>query len=350
MSNVVPFPPRSSAAQTAGRHLAARLLERPPACSHAVQFYDDPGFLVDTVAQFVLHGLDAGHSVLAIATAEHTDGLIERLGKARVASALAEKRLVLADADALLARFMVGGQMSAPAFRSTLDLVLRDLPAAAAGRPWRAFGEMVDRLWQQGHATAALQLEEAWCSLCDELGIALLCGYAMSNFYKQAESQRFHEVCRLHSHVLPTEKFTRQAVSDFDQLREISLLEQRERLLQGEVFYREQLERALRELSPDNVLPGAGVSTCEDVAPPPSERAARLLRAASDLLEHASEIAAIARELSSRYSQQTAGGDVARLNAALERLQHAAAQLPCVGRGPTLDEASGLFSPNARPR
>ena len=345
MSNVVPFPPRSSATHSPGRHLAAPLLERPPACSHAVQFYDDHAFLVDTVAQFVQHGLDAGDSVLAIATPEHTDALIERLGKARVASALTGKQLVLADADALLARFVVAGEICVPAFTSALELVLRDLPRAAAGGPLRAFGEMVDRLWQQGNAAAALQLEESWCTLCDELEIALLCGYAMGNFYKQDESQRFHEVCRLHSHVLPTERFTRQAGSDFDRLREISLLEQRERLLQGEVFYREQLERALRELSQRSV-------TCaDDRVYLASERAACVRRAARDLLEPAAEIAAIAQDLSARHPQPTASDGVARLNGALERLRHAAARLSPDGDGFSRDESSaGALSPSSRPR
>jgi len=345
VSNVVPFPPRSSMPQAAGRHLAARYLERPPSGSHAVQFYDDHGFLVETVAQFMIHGLDAGHSVLAIATPEHTDGIIERLGKARVASALAEKRLVLADADALLSRFVVGGDVSVPAFAGALDFVLRELPAAAAGAPFRAFGEMVDRLWQQGQASAALQLEETWCRLCDERKIALLCGYAMRNFYKHDESQRFHEVCRLHSHVLPTERFARQAGSDFDRLREISLLEQRERLLQAEVFYREQLERTLRELSQQGVRGGASA------AGEALEHAAAALReAASELLAPATEIAAMARELSSRYAQQAQSGDVARLNAALERLQQATARLQNHGDASLRAEATGALKPNAGPR
>jgi hypothetical protein len=299
-----------------------------------VQFYDDHGFLVDTVAHFIVHGLDDGQCVIAIATPEHTDGLIERLGKARVASALADKRLVLADTDAVLARFMVGGEVSIPAFANALDLLLRELPAVAAGSPLRAFGEMVDRLWQQGHAAAALQLEEAWCRLCDERKIALLCGYAMNNFYKQEESQRFHEVCRLHSHVLPTEKFARSAGSDFDRLREISLLEQRERLLQGEVFYRQQLERVLRERSH-----------------PASERSASLPRAARDLLEPAKEIIAIAHELSSRYSQLAVSDSIVRLTAALGRLEHASARLSNDAASPRCEEgSSAAITPNARQR
>jgi DcmR-like sensory protein len=347
VTNIVPFPSLASAPGRPGRHLAARFLERPPLCSHAVQFYDDADFLVETVAEFMRHGLDAGHSVLAIATPEHTDGIIERLGRTRVASALDERRLVLADADALLARFMVGGEISVPAFTGTIDLVMRDLPEAAAGGPLRAFGEMVDRLWQQGLATAALQLEEVWCRLCEERQLSLLCGYAMQNFYRQDESPRFHEVCRLHSHVLPTEKFARQPQSDFDRLREISLLEQRERLLEGEVFYREQLERALRELARNTELARAAAT------PPaaPGEQPATLRSAARELLEPATEILRLARELASRQPAGSAGDDISRLSVAVDRLQHAAARLELTGvaAGPR-EVTAGPITGSARRR
>ena len=348
MSNVVPFPPLAAAsAPSAGRHLAARFLEHPPACSHAVQFYDDHDFLVETVAAFIGHGLDSGHSALVVATPEHTDGIILRLGKDRVANALAEKRLMLADADALLARFMFGGELSPPACANALDVVLRELPAAAAGGPLRAFGEMVDRLWQHGQAEAAMQLEEVWCQICDEQKISLLCGYAMSTFYKQDESPRFHEVCRLHSHVMPTEKFARAAGNDFERLREISLLEQRERLLQGEVFYREQLERALRQLS----RPDAGADRASTPWLEGRNLTSDTLRAAArELLEPSAELIAIARTLLARQAEPGGADDLARLNAALERLQGAAARLHDASGTPPPEEASLELSAAARSR
>lgn len=328
MSNVVPFPPLAGAkVPRPSRHLAARFLERPPGSSHAVQFYDDHDFLLDTVAQFLVHGLNAGQSVLVIATAEHTDGLIDRLGKSRVSAALAVKQLVLADADAMLARFMVGGEISQQAFASTLDFLLRDLPDANYGKPLRAFGEMVDRLWQQGHALAAVQLEELWCKTCqDRPELSLLCSYSMGNFYKQDESPRFREVCQLHSHVLPTERFARADGGDFDRLREISLLEQRERLLQSEVFYREQLERTLRELSSSALPPAGALETQrESDAYALVDGAPRF--AAHELIEPSAELIAIARTLLARYADRASADELLRLNAASDRLQRAVARL-----------------------
>ena len=328
MSNVVPFPLLAGTrAASAGGHLAAGFLERPPAGTHAVQFYDDSDFLLQTVTQFLEHGLANGESALVVATARHTDAIIQRLGKANVASALAQRRLVLADADAMLARFMVAGEPSAAAFASVLGHVLRELPATAEGRRVRAFGEMVDRLWQEGQSAAAIRLEELWCTACDDRPIALLCAYCMSNFSRQRESPHFHEVCRLHSHVLPTERFARAEGNDFERLRRISVLEQRERLLQSEVFYRERLEGALRDMA-------------ERGAPAEQALEAALLRArdehagcrsalrgvAHELIEPAKELVAYAQALTSRAAPQEPS-ELARVNEAGERLLRALARL-----------------------
>ena len=74
---------------------------------------------------------------------------------------------------------------------------------AVGGRPRtvvRAFGEMVDVLWQDGHADAAIRLEILWNKLATKYGFALLCGYSMGNFYKKAE--QFQEICQQHTHVI----------------------------------------------------------------------------------------------------------------------------------------------------
>jgi hypothetical protein len=65
----------------------------------------------------------------------------------------------------------------------------------------RAYGEMVDVLWKDGREDAAIQLELLWNSLAGRYGFALLCGYAMGNFFKQTD--RFEEVCRQHTHIIP---------------------------------------------------------------------------------------------------------------------------------------------------
>ena len=47
-----------------------------------------------------------------------------------------------------------------------------------------AYGEMVDVLWKAGQDVAAIRLEMLWNKLAAMHDFALLCGYAMGNFYK----------------------------------------------------------------------------------------------------------------------------------------------------------------------
>ncbi len=67
----------------------------------------------------------------------------------------------------------------------------------------RAYGEMVDVLWKQGKADAAIRLEMLWNMLAQRYGFALLCGYSMGNFHK--DTKGFEAICREHTHVIARE-------------------------------------------------------------------------------------------------------------------------------------------------
>jgi DcmR-like sensory protein len=246
---VVPFPLAAAAPGRFCDHLGARLLERPPLHAHAVQFYDDEAFLIETVATFLEAGFLAGDAAIVIATAERTDALTSKLGAARVAEAVARGELILIDANAMLGRFMRGDKPSEPAFTEALGKILDPLTRAAPpARRVRAFGEMVDILWRQGKPQAAIELEALWSRAAARRELALLCAYSMGNFYRADSVPSFGDICRLHTHAMPTEAFVRQDGDEFERLREISLLEQRARLLHNEVQYRKEVEQALRQI------------------------------------------------------------------------------------------------------
>ena len=63
----------------------------------------------------------------------------------------------------------------------------------------RAYGEMVDVLWQNGQDVAAIRLEMLWNKLAATQAFSLLCGYAMGTFYKDSGLSDIH---RQHSHVV----------------------------------------------------------------------------------------------------------------------------------------------------
>jgi hypothetical protein len=258
LSNILHFPSAGAAPARDAGHLGSRLLSEPPPHAHAVQFYDDEPFLLETVGFFMRAGLAAGNLGVIIATPAHTEGILSQLGQDVRERALAGGELLLVDADAMLARFMRGDELDESAFEAAIERVFESLfgglhageraqnAAHARRRRVRAFGEMVDLLWKRGNPAAALRLEEYWNRVTDRHDLVLLCGYGMRNFYKADDTAPFGEVCRLHTHVMPTEHFAKAAGDVFERLREISVLEQRARSLESEVAYREVLEGALR--------------------------------------------------------------------------------------------------------
>src|SRR5688572_13807128 len=171
---------------------------------HAVQFYENDHSLFTTVAGFLSQGLIEEHPAVIIATAAHTGAILEQLSGRMIdvdkARGLGE--LVVLDAHQTLASFMVGDRPDAARFEASIGRVVSDLLKGRSNRTLvRAYGEMVDVLWKEGREDAAIQLELLWNGLAGRYGFALLCGYAMGNFFKQTD--RLEEICRHHTHVVP---------------------------------------------------------------------------------------------------------------------------------------------------
>jgi signal transduction histidine kinase len=251
MSSLIKFPvggaDHALVRSSGRRHVTAAVFDTPSSHTHAVQFYEDDGFLFDTVGHFLASGLQAGERVVAIATGDHRAGLTQRLHGAGFTDAVESGQLVVLDARESLSKFMIGDMPNADLFRDWIGRVMTGMQTGA--RPVarvRAYGEMVDVLWREGNSRAAVRLEELWNDAGKEHAFSLLCAYVMGNFYKEGDQAKFFEVCRNHSHVIPTERF-----SELDdpnaRLREISLLQQRARALETEIQHRAALESALRD-------------------------------------------------------------------------------------------------------
>jgi hypothetical protein len=107
--------------------------------------------------------------------------------------------LIMVDAAEMLSRFMHDGMPDAVRFR---DAMIPVIEQACRGRKEcviRAYGEMVDVLWQAGQTAAAIRLEMLWNQLAQTHSFALLCGYSMGHFYKDVGQ---HEILRQHTHLV----------------------------------------------------------------------------------------------------------------------------------------------------
>jgi PAS domain S-box-containing protein len=218
-------------------------------CNHAVQFYEDDRFLIETVVEFLAAGMLAGQSLVVIATEAHREAMAAGLGAAGhdVDGACFRGRLLFLDAEEALATFMNGGSPDADLFQATVGSVIDKSLRAAGTAGLRAYGEMVDVLWKAGNAEGALQLEDLWNALADRHQFSLLCAYSMGNFYQQSDMAGIQSVCGRHSHVMPAESFV-QLQSEDTRNREIARLQQQERALKTEIAERRKLEASLRDV------------------------------------------------------------------------------------------------------
>jgi len=214
---------------------------------HVVQFYDSDEFLGARVMSFLRVGLREREPLVLICTPEHRELFTGKLAQSGidVDAALRDGQLALLDARETLSKFMVSGMPDWHRFKGVVGGVLERALAAMPAPHVRAYGEMVDVLWREGQAAAALRLEEFWNDLGGIHAFSLLCAYRMGNFLREADGADFHHVCRAHTHVVPAESYPREGDDD-QRLREVSLLQQRARALETEIAQRKQLEEALR--------------------------------------------------------------------------------------------------------
>ncbi len=169
---------------------------------HLVQLYETEGVFMDTLEGFLVGGLRAGDSAIAIGTPAHLQALEHRMDAAGldVVRLKARDRYIALDAEATLACFMRDGWPDEQEFFMTIRRLLR----RARSGEWRvrAFGEMVALLWERGHHAATVRLEQLWHTLCADEGLSLLCAYPKAGF-TQHPARSVQEICAAHTRVLP---------------------------------------------------------------------------------------------------------------------------------------------------
>lgn len=168
---------------------------------HAVRFYENDKALAQIVAQFLCDGLAAGNPGIVVATPTHRGAILKELvaKSLDVVQLQHSHDLVLLDARETLSMFMANGKPQAEAFKNSMCEVIKTVCGGRPNCTVRIYGEMVDVLWKNGQQEAAIRLEILWNQLANTQAFSLLCGYAMGQFYKDAN---FQEVCRHHTHVV----------------------------------------------------------------------------------------------------------------------------------------------------
>jgi hypothetical protein len=190
------------------------LLRQPGGRDHMVQLYSDPEFLVEAVVQYLGAGLRQGEAAIVIARPEHRTRFARALQRGGLYPSSALRML---DADATLARFMADGMPEWTAFHQAVGGAIAELRLQYP--TVRAYGEMVDILWQRGEQKAAMRLEDFWNELGKLQTFSLLCAYGIDPLAAGAYGGALEAVCKCHTHLIPTRDYTRfnDAVRDASQ-------------------------------------------------------------------------------------------------------------------------------------
>ncbi len=170
--------------------------------AHVVKFYAHDAELVATVVPYLAAAIHADELAMTVATEAHRPAFelaLEAHG-VDLESAKAQGRLLSLDAATTLSELCAAGTIDHDAFNEVIGGVLRS--AAAAGRPIRAYGEMVALLWDAGDVLAAIELEMLWHELGRVLPFTLFCSYPTASVAADEQAQALAQVCHLHSSVL----------------------------------------------------------------------------------------------------------------------------------------------------
>jgi hypothetical protein len=167
---------------------------------HAVQLFDSSKSLAESVALFLINGLERGDNVLLVASPEHRELLTRRLDESgwSARTLVAANRMVILDAAQTLDKFMRQDIPSPIAFDEVVGSLVHRL---SDGKRLWIYGEMVDVLAARGNYLGAQQLEEIWNKLGRRECFSLFCGYASGHFGDPRTAKALADICATHDHV-----------------------------------------------------------------------------------------------------------------------------------------------------
>ena len=192
----------------------------PP--DHIVQLYQDQDFLNRAVCRFAGAALANGEGIILVPTLTHWNAFRPRLDAAGVDVHAAQERgqLTVFDADELLSRFMRGGMPDPPTFNVVLGDIIGQARATGSNQKVRAWGEMVNVLWERGDVAASMNLEDLFDQLAKKHDIAIFCSFLMDNFNGDVHTHMLPRLGTNHSHLIPVEDYARLERAVADALRE----------------------------------------------------------------------------------------------------------------------------------
>lgn len=199
-----------------------QVLEDASPHDHILQLYQDSDFLNSAVCRYIGAGLANGDRIILFPTLTHWNAFRQRLETEGVNVQAARERgqLTVVDANELLPRFMRDAMPDPQVFNVVIGDVFRQACAGGSYQKLRAWGELVNILWERGEVAASMNLEDLFDKLNQKIGIAMFCSYVMDNFNGDVHAHMLPRLGTNHSHLIPVEDYARLECAVADALRE----------------------------------------------------------------------------------------------------------------------------------
>ncbi|MFT3774819.1 MAG: MEDS domain-containing protein [Minicystis sp.] len=175
---------------------------RPGIVRHGAQFYASDDCLAQSVGAYLGEGIRRGEGAIVIATARHWRAFRRKLDADGVPldDATRAGRIVFLDAAQALGWIVIDGVPSARAFHNVVSASFNMIADRAPRTPVRAYGEMVDLLWNEGRLVHALALERLWNGFLDRKPVPLLCAYQLNGAAGDHRDADLEAICAAHGH------------------------------------------------------------------------------------------------------------------------------------------------------
>jgi PAS domain S-box-containing protein len=212
---------------------------------HFVQFYEEDSCLVDSITDFFARGFTKGECAIVIATEAHRQALASGLkaGGFDLNRLHSSGHYIALDAAETLATLMVGDAPDPERFEAVIGKLIAEKSKCNNGI--RAFGEMVALLCAEGNSGGAIALEDFWNELGKKHTFALFCAYPIKGFNNECDGEPFSHICKSHTRVIPTEKYSGKETSTDQRLRTITHLQQKAATLETEISLRKRCQESL---------------------------------------------------------------------------------------------------------
>jgi hypothetical protein len=189
------------------------LLLSPRPASHILQVCDNVDFLASCVALFAAEGLQRGEAVILTGTEEHLRAVQHAFAVKNVDYEAAVRRgqLCANGVQGCVETVLSGGMPDGAAYDAMVGAMLA---RARAGHPAvRWWGESGSFLYLQGHAKAAVALEELGAAAARKYGATILCSLFCDRFDPSGYDGVLRDMCCAHTHVIPAEDYVRHRLA-----------------------------------------------------------------------------------------------------------------------------------------